>query len=50
MGPCGAKTCDTLIRNLIREEGVPAEEVVANTRRPIFVEAALDIFPDGDSK
>ncbi len=50
MGPCGAKTCDTLIRNLMREEGVSAEEVVANTRRPIFVEATLDIFPDGDSK
>lgn len=48
MGPCGAKTCDTLIRNLIREEGIPIENVVPNTKRPVFVEACLDIFPDGD--
>lgn len=48
MGPCGAKTCDTLIRSVIREEGIPVENVVPNTKRPVFVEAALDMFPDGE--
>lgn len=48
MGPCGAKTCETLIKGLLREEGIPAENVVPNTRRPVFVEVELDKFPDGD--
>ncbi len=48
MGPCGAKTCETLIRGVLREEGVPVENVVPNTKRPVFVEVALDKFPDGD--
>ena len=49
MGPCGAKTCDTLIRGLLREEGIPVENVVPNTKRPVFVEVPLDKFPDGGS-
>ncbi|MGC9362336.1 MAG: (2Fe-2S)-binding protein, partial [Candidatus Syntrophosphaera sp.] len=48
MGPCGAKTCETLIKGLLREEGIPTENVVPNTRRPVFVEVELDKFPDGD--
>ena len=49
MGPCGAKTCDTLIRGLLREEGIPVENVVPNTKRPVFVEVPLDKFLDGGS-
>lgn len=49
MGPCGAKSCETLIKNLLREEGIPVEQVVPNTKRPIFVEVALDKFPQGGS-
>ena len=49
MGPCGAKTCDTLIRGVLREEGIPVENVVPNTKRPVFVEVPLDKFPDGGS-
>ena len=47
MGPCGAKTCETLIKGVLREEGIPTESVVPNTKRPVFIEVALDIFPDG---
>ena len=48
MGPCGAKTCDTLIRGIMREEGIPVADVVPNTKRPVFVEVPLDKFPDGE--
>jgi NADPH-dependent 2,4-dienoyl-CoA reductase/sulfur reductase-like enzyme/Fe-S-cluster-containing hydrogenase component 2/bacterioferritin-associated ferredoxin len=44
MGACGAKTCETLILQLFREEGVPLEEVTLNTRRPVFVETPLGVF------
>jgi sarcosine oxidase, subunit alpha len=48
MGPCGAKTCETLIRGILREEGIPTEDVVPNTKRPVFIEVPLDKFPNGD--
>lgn len=48
MGPCGAKTCETLIKGLLREEGIPVTNVVPNTKRPVFIEVPLSIFPDGD--
>ena len=44
MGACGAKTCETLILQLYREEGVPLGEVTLNTRRPVFVETPLGVF------
>jgi bacterioferritin-associated ferredoxin/Fe-S-cluster-containing hydrogenase component 2 len=44
MGACGSKTCDVMIRQLLRQEGVPLEEVTANTRRPVFVEVLLEKF------
>lgn len=49
MGPCGAKTCETLIKGVLREEGIPVENVVPNTKRPVFVEVPLDKFADGNS-
>ncbi|MBW6514968.1 MAG: FAD-dependent oxidoreductase [Candidatus Syntrophosphaera sp.] len=48
MGPCGAKTCETLIKGVLREEGIPVTNVVPNTKRPVFVEVPLDKFPDGE--
>ena len=45
MGPCGAKTCEVLIKNLLREEGIPVTDVVPNTKRPVFIEVSLDKFP-----
>ncbi|MDY6915747.1 MAG: (2Fe-2S)-binding protein, partial [Candidatus Cloacimonadota bacterium] len=47
MGPCGSKTCDNLLKQLIREEGIPMNEVVENVRRPLFVEVPLVKFFDG---
>jgi NADPH-dependent 2,4-dienoyl-CoA reductase/sulfur reductase-like enzyme/NAD-dependent dihydropyrimidine dehydrogenase PreA subunit/bacterioferritin-associated ferredoxin len=48
MGPCGAKTCENLILQLLREEGIPIEKAVPNTKRPLFIEVPLEKFPDGD--
>ena len=50
MGPCGSKTCEVLIKGLLREEGIPDKEVVANTKRPLFIEIPLAKFPDGSVK
>lgn len=47
MGPCGAKTCEVMIKQIMRQEGVPAEKVVPNTKRPVFVEASLSVFAEG---
>ncbi|MDD4033861.1 MAG: FAD-dependent oxidoreductase [Candidatus Cloacimonetes bacterium] len=47
MGPCGAKTCEVLIKGLLREEGIPVTDVVPNTKRPVFIEVPLSKFPDG---
>jgi len=45
MGPCGAKTCEVLIKGLLREEGIPTTDVVPNTKRPVFIEVPLEKFP-----
>ncbi len=50
MGPCGAKTCDVMIRSLFREEGIPFEDVVPNTKRPVFIEVPLEKFADPKKK
>jgi Fe-S-cluster-containing hydrogenase component 2 len=50
MGPCGAKTCEVLIKQLLRQKGIQPEEVVTNTKRPVFVEAFLETFADGGDK
>lgn len=47
MGPCGAKTCETLIKQMMRQEGVPPQSVVPNTKRPVFIEVQLDKFAGG---
>ncbi len=44
MGACGAKTCAPLIVRLFREEGVPENQVIEASRRPVFVEVPLGIF------
>ena len=44
MGACGAKTCTPLIHRLFREEGIPAAEVVDQTKRPLFMEVPLGVF------
>lgn len=44
MGACGSKTCSALINRLFREEGIPEEEIVLGTRRPLFIETPLGVF------
>jgi thioredoxin reductase/Fe-S-cluster-containing hydrogenase component 2/bacterioferritin-associated ferredoxin len=44
MGPCGSKTCDNLVRQILRQEGMPIESVVPNKRRPVFVEVPIGLF------
>ncbi|MCL1827810.1 MAG: FAD-dependent oxidoreductase, partial [Candidatus Cloacimonetes bacterium] len=44
MGACGSKTCDSLIRQIFREEGIKPEEIIAHTNRPLFVEVPIEKF------
>jgi len=44
MGACGSKTCETMIRQIFREEGVAPAAVTANTKRPVFVEIPLGVL------
>jgi sarcosine oxidase subunit alpha len=44
MGACGAKTCTGLIHRLFREEGIPLDEVVDQSVRPLFMEVPLAAF------
>jgi NAD(P)H-nitrite reductase large subunit len=50
MGACGGKTCQPLLVRLCREEGIPPQEVVPNTTRPVFVETPLRVFANLRSK
>ncbi|MCK4312164.1 MAG: FAD-dependent oxidoreductase [Candidatus Cloacimonetes bacterium] len=47
MGPCGAKTCDSLIKQIFLQEGIPEDDIEPNTRRPLFIEIPLGKFADG---
>ena len=47
MGACGSKSCDNLIKQIFRQEGIPLQEIEPNTRRPLFVEVPLGKFADG---
>ena len=44
MGACGSKTCSAIIHRLFVEEGIPSNEIVEGTKRPIFIEVPLGIF------
>ncbi len=44
MGACGGKTCTPLIEKIFREEGVPTDQIVPGTKRPLFMEVPLGIF------
>jgi len=48
MGPCGAKSCNNLINQIFREQGIPLEKIEQNTRRPLFVEVPLGKFGGSD--
>ncbi len=44
MGACGSKTCSSLIHRLFLDEGIDPGKVMAQTKRPIFMEVPLGIF------
>ncbi len=44
MGACGGKTCSALIQRIYREEGIRSEDVILNTKRPVFIEVPLGVF------
>ena len=44
MGACAGKTCGPLIEGLFRGEGIPAEEVVPFTERPLVAEVPMGMF------
>jgi len=44
MGACGAKTCNDLILQLFKDEGIPVEEITPHTIRPLFLEEPLGVF------
>ncbi len=44
MGACGSKTCETLIKSVFRQEGIPPDRVTENTKRPVFVEVPLGVL------
>jgi NADPH-dependent 2,4-dienoyl-CoA reductase/sulfur reductase-like enzyme/ferredoxin len=44
MGACGSKTCSSLIYRLFMDEGIDPGKVMAQTKRPIFMEVELGIF------
>lgn len=50
MGPCGAKSCDNLIKQIFRQEGISLDKVEQHTKRPVFVEVPLGKFADGGKK
>jgi NAD(P)H-nitrite reductase large subunit len=44
MGPCGAKTCDNLVKQVMREEGIALDMITAITKRPAYVEVPLGVY------
>jgi sarcosine oxidase subunit alpha len=44
MGACGSKTCNALIHRLFRDEGISSNEVIDQTKRPLFIEVPAGIF------
>jgi len=44
MGACGSKTCNNLILRMFREEGIPADRIIDESKRPLFIEVPLGIF------
>ena len=50
MGACGAKSCDNLIKQIFRQEGISLQEIEPNTRRPLFVEVPLGKFANGKKR
>lgn len=46
MGACGGKTCESLILQLMKEEGIAPQEITAFSKRPLNVEITLQTFAE----
>ena len=49
MGACGGKTCESLILQIMREEGVSQEEITPLSKRPLAMEITLKTFIETDA-
>lgn len=49
MGACGGRSCAEHIIQLLRQEGVAPDDIVAPTMRPLFTEAPLAVFAAGSN-
>ncbi len=48
MGACGGKTCESLIVQVMREEGVTIDDITPLSRRPLSTEITLNTFAAED--
>ncbi len=44
MGACGGKTCEPLILQIMKEEGVPPQDVIPFSKRPLTIEIPVHAF------
>ncbi|HDR15214.1 MAG TPA: FAD-dependent oxidoreductase [Desulfobacteraceae bacterium] len=44
MGACGGKTCESLIMQIFRQEGVSLDQITSHNLRPLFVETPAGVF------
>ncbi|MFO8091122.1 MAG: FAD-dependent oxidoreductase [Desulfatiglandaceae bacterium] len=44
MGACGGKTCESLIMQIFRQEGVSLDEITSHNLRPLFVETPAGVL------
>jgi hypothetical protein len=44
MGACGGKTCESLIMQIFRQEGVRLDEITSHSLRPLFVETPAGVL------
>ena len=48
MGACQAKTCETLILQMLKEESISQEKITEFTKRPFFVDIPMKMFVDDE--
>ena len=44
MGACGGKTCESLILQIMKEEGIPPQEITPFSKRPLALEVSMHAF------
>ena len=49
MGACNGKTCESLVKQVLAEEGVPPNLIVGYVKRPFVMELPLSALLKGDA-